>query len=146
VHDQERVGDVPSDPGAATGNAVGRPRLAHAAAVVAASAVCLYAWWAVGLTPFSLTATLAVVPAGGAAIALGWRTRPDTRPAPRGRVGPWLALVLVTATVQLSAYFQQPRHEHPTISSLINAVIDSHPARAVGFVAWLLAAVALARR
>lgn len=113
---------------------------------MAASAVCLYAWWAVGLTPFSLTATLAVVSAGGAAIALGWRARLHPGPASHGRVGPWSVLVLLTAAVQLFAYLHHPREEHPTISSLVNALLDSQPARAAGFVAWLLAALALARR
>jgi hypothetical protein len=57
-----------------------------------------------------------------------------------------LALVGLLAAIQVFAYVQEPRDEHPTLSSLTNAALDSHVARAAAFVAWLAAAVELARR
>ena len=63
-----------------------------------------------------------------------------------GRTWPWLVVVGVLACVQVIAYVQQPRDEHPTLSSLTNAALDTHVARAVAFLAWLAAAVELARR
>jgi glucose-6-phosphate dehydrogenase assembly protein OpcA len=61
-------------------------------------------------------------------------------------VAPWLALLAAAATLELWSYLQQPRADHPTISSMTNALLDSHPARAAAFAGWLAATVALARR
>jgi hypothetical protein len=147
VHDRERVGDGPVARGApAAGAASGRPAVRWST-VVAVAAVCGYGWWAVGLAPFSLEASLAVVLAGGAAAVIGWRARrPDGPRAEWRRVAPWLALVATGAAVQLAAYLQHPRDDHPTLSSLTNALLDSHAARAAAFVAWLVAAAGLARQ
>ena len=145
MHDHERVGDGSVDHGAATtGAASGRRGLGRA---LGWAAVCGYAWWAVGLAPFSSAASLAVVLAGGAAAVLGSRARrPAASPADRRRTAPWLVLVAAGAAVQLAAYLQHPRDDHPTLSSLTNALLDSHVARAAAFVAWLVAAAELARR
>ena len=106
-----------------------------------------YAWWAVALAPFSRAATVAVLLAGGAAAAAGVRGRRSPRPREDGRrVVAWAVLAAAVAALQLAAYLQQPRVDHPTISSLTNALLDSHPARAVAFVLWLAATVELARR
>lgn len=58
----------------------------------------------------------------------------------------WLVVLAVGGLWQLAAYLQQPRHEHPTISSLVNALLGSQPARVAAFVLWILATVELARR
>jgi hypothetical protein len=117
------------------------------AGMAAAIAVTAYAWWAVGLPAFSAGAAVAVVGAGAAAMVAGDRVRRrGRRTAGAGRVLPWFALAGLLAVVQLIAYAQQPRDEHPTLSSLSNAALDSHAARAAAFVAWLAAAVELARR
>jgi hypothetical protein len=114
---------------------------------VAALAALAYAWWAAGLAPFSAGATVAVLSAGVVAIAAGSRSR---RPAPRRvtvrQAAPWIALALAAAAVQLVSYVQTPREDHPTISSLTNALLDSHPARAAALAFWLALAVGLARR
>jgi hypothetical protein len=57
-----------------------------------------------------------------------------------------VVLAAAAALWQAAAYLQQPRREHPTLSSLANALLDSHPARAAAFVLWLLATIRLARR
>jgi hypothetical protein len=118
--------------------------------LAAAALVAAYAWWAVGLAPFSWPATLAVVGAGAAAAAWGaWHRRAAAPGAPGAsvaRVAPWAALAAVAAVWQLAAYLQHPRDDHPTLSSLTNAALDSHAARAAAFVVWLAATVALARR
>ncbi|HEX6596295.1 MAG TPA: hypothetical protein VF045_05135, partial [Acidimicrobiales bacterium] len=87
--------------------------------------------------------------AGGVAAML-WggtgRRRTTGIARPPAAVWPWTAVAAATALWQLAAYLQHPRTDHPTLSSLTNAVLDSHPARALAFVAWLAAAAALARR
>jgi hypothetical protein len=106
-----------------------------------------YAWWAVGLPSFSAEATVAVLLAGGAAAVSGaWIPR---RPRPefaRRRAGPWAGLAALGGLWQLAAYLQHPRDDHPTLSSLINELLDSQPARAAAFVLWIVATVGLSRR
>jgi hypothetical protein len=128
--------------------AAGRPFAAAPARWLATCAlVGVYGWWAVGLPPFSATATLAVVLAGLAAAALGMcRRRPVTPRRPVTSAAPWAVLAAVAAVWQLAAYLQHPRDDHPTLSSLTNAALGSQVARTAAFVAWLLTAWALARR
>jgi hypothetical protein len=117
------------------------------AALAAATIVTAYAWWVVGLAPFSAGATVAVVVAGAVAMLAGTRARRPGRPtATARRVLPWLVLAGLLVAVQVIAWAQQPRDEHPTLSSLTDAALDSHAARAAAFLAWLAAAVDLARR
>jgi hypothetical protein len=127
---------------------------AVAPAVAALSAVLIwpYVWWAVGRPPFSAAATAAVVLPGVAAAGLagvararagGRHDRPGPAPAGMAR---WAVLGGLAAAWQLAAYLQHPRHDHPTLSSLTNAALDSHAARAAAFVAWLAVTVMLVRR
>ena len=62
------------------------------------------------------------------------------------QAAPWIALAVAATTLQLASYLQQPRRDHPTLSSLTNALLDSHPARAAAFACWLALAAVLARR
>lgn len=108
-----------------------------------------YGWWAVSLPGFSRRATVAVLGAGAVAmlvgVASGRQRGPEDLTVGAG-AGWWLVLAAVAGAWQLSAYLQEPRHEHPTLSSLANAVLDGQPARAGGFVLWIVAAILLARR
>lgn len=134
-----------------SGHAAGRWRPVGGAAwpgwLALAIVVAGYGWWAVGLPPFSVAATMAVVLAGCTATALGACLRRSARGAPStASVAPWAVLAAVAAAWQLAAYLQHPRHDHPTLSSLANAALGSQVARTAAFVAWSLATVALARR
>jgi hypothetical protein len=114
---------------------------------VGAALLVGYSWWAVSLPPFSATATAAVLFAGGA--AMGWgavTSRTRRMPVDVRRAGAWAALAVAVGSWQLAAYLQHPREDHPTLSSLANALLDSQPTRAAAFVLWLVAAVALGRR
>lgn len=110
-----------------------------------------YGAWAVSLPAFSGAATAAVLAGGAAAVLWGAiRRRRPARTAggavERRAVWPWAALVAILAIWQLAAYVQNPRIDHPTLSSLTNALLDSHPARTLAFVAWTAMAAELARR
>jgi hypothetical protein len=164
-HDPVAVGASRRGPAAAppARAASGPTAVIAAAAVVAVAAVVAYAWWAVGLAPFSWQATVAVVAAGvAAAVGSAWsgrrhRSSPaggvTDRPPARDTTAPtqapgltrWAVLAVVAAAWQLAAYLQHPRDDHPTLSSLTNAALDSQPARAAAFVVWLVAAALLAR-
>jgi hypothetical protein len=107
-----------------------------------------YAWWAVSRPPFSATATLAVIAAGGVATLSGVVGSRSARQRPgSGRDWRWWAvLAAVTALWQGASYLQHPREAHPTISSLTNEVLDTLWARAAAFVLWVLATARIARR
>lgn len=107
-----------------------------------------FAWWVTSLRPFT-DPPLVVVPLSGvAAMVLGARFLPArTPPAVTARqVVAWGALAVAAAAWQLAAFLQDPRREHPTLSSLANALFENHAVRAAAFLAWLAGAVALARR
>lgn len=93
---------------------------------------------------------MAVVGAGVAAAAwAGWhRRRSGTRAGRAGEasLGPWAMLAVAAVAWQLAAFVQHPRDDHPTLSSLTNAALDSHVARTAAFVAWVIVTVALVRR
>ena len=120
-------------------------------ALAATVLVVAYAWWVSGLEPFSGGATAAVVGAGGAAVVVGRRARrrdpegAQERAVPVAALVAWGGLVAALAAWQLTAFVQEPRSEHPTISSLANAALEPRPVRAAAFVAWLGGAAWLAR-
>jgi len=121
-------------------------RTSSAVPVVVASVVC--GWWATGLDPFSTRATWIVLAAGVVAMVVGRVTRRAGPPAdiPPRATAPWSVLAGALMAWQLAAYFQHPRSEHPTLSSLTNTALDPRPIRALAFAAWMLAAGWLARR
>ena len=119
-----------------------------AGALITAVAVVAYAWWATGLSTFTLASTLAVVSAGVGAMAIGHRaggrrTRVHLR---RADIVAWGVLFGALSGWELAAFVQHPRPEHPTLSSLVDALLDTHPARALAFLVWLAGAAGLARR
>ena len=114
-----------------------------------ALAVAGYAWVATGFRPFTLPALAATLVGGFAAMAVGGRLPPapaPTRTGPGGGAWVWVVLAGAAGLWQLQAFVQHPRSEHPTISSLTNDLLQSHPSRAAAMVLWLVAGVWLARR
>ena len=107
------------------------------------------AWWVAGLRPFTWPPLGAVVVAGLASVVLGRRApRPDRR-SDLGRAGGggvWVVLVAALAGWELAAYVQEPRVDHPTLSSLANEVLDRRPARTAAFLVWLAVGAGVARR
>jgi hypothetical protein len=148
---------VHDDGAAESAGRVDRPSPVHSGATDPGRALLLavavglvaYAWWAVGLAPFSARATAAVVLAGVAAMAVGRlrrRPRRSSSDVDVSGIARWAGLAAVAGAWQLAAYLQHPRADHPTVSSLANELLDSHPARAAAFLVWIAAAWWLARR
>jgi hypothetical protein len=109
-----------------------------------------YAWIASGFQPFTRPSLIAIVGGGIVAIVAGAQLRLGVAPReaaspPRGAWS-WAVLAAATSAWELQSFLQHPRHDHPTLSSLTNILLASHPARALALVAWLAAAVWLARR
>jgi hypothetical protein len=147
VHD-DGAGESPGRLDGRTHVGAGTRDPGRAVRLVLAVGLATYAWWAVGLAPFSAQATAAVVLAGVAAMAVGGRERRRRSPTDGDVPGiaPWAALAAVAGAWQLAAYLQHPRADHPTVSSLANELLDSHPARAAALLVWIAAARWFARR
>jgi hypothetical protein len=58
----------------------------------------------------------------------------------------WVGLAAAVGLWELVSLVQQPRSEHPTLSSLTNTLFQSHVVRTAGLVVWLLLGAWLARR
>lgn len=117
-------------------------------AVIVAAGVLAHAWWVTALPPFDATSAAAVVGSGVAAMALGSRAhRPPGSAHLRGAdVAAWVVPFGALAALQLAAFLQHPRREHPTLSSLAGPLLEGHAARTLAFTAWLAGAAWLARR
>jgi hypothetical protein len=107
-----------------------------------------YAWAGGGLRSFTWPAMVSTSLGGLAVFVLAWR-RPRSpatvRPSREGLVA-WTAWLTAATGWELWALSGQPRSTHPTISSLINILIETQPGRAVALLAWLVLGWSLARR
>jgi uncharacterized membrane protein YfcA len=121
--------------------------------VVAVVAVALvYSWIASGLRAFTHPEAVAVsIPLIIAGIALlRSRRRLDAEKADdtvtRRGTWVWVTLFGVLLVWELISYRLSPRVDHPTLSSIADAVMSTHPGRFVMFAAWLAAGYWLFRR
>jgi hypothetical protein len=120
--------------------------VAVAAIVVAALG---YSWVASGLRPFTHPEAVAVsIPLVVSGIAV-LRSRPGGRDAaqvrPRG-LWVWAALFAALMAWELISFALKPRADHPTLSSIADAVMSTHPGRFAMFAAWLAVGFWLFRR
>jgi hypothetical protein len=120
--------------------------LAVGAAVVAALG---YSWVASGLRPFTHPQAVAVsIPLVVAGVAL-LRSRPraaDPKEAQRRGWWVWVALFAALMAWELISFALKPRADHPTLSSIADAVMSTHPGRFAMFAAWLAVGYWLFRR
>ena len=52
---------------------------------------------------------------------------------------PWLAIAVAITSWELLELFSQPRKSHPTLSSLTDSALSTHPTRFVGYLLWMAA-------
>jgi hypothetical protein len=98
----------------------------------------VYSWLAAGLRPFTWPMYITVaIPILLALTVI--RARPAAENQTRERRGTivWIGLFLLLCTWELIAYFSSPRHDHPTLSTIADNVMSSHPGRAAMFALWL---------
>ncbi len=114
--------------------------------VTAGIGALLWAWFASGVRTFTRPAEVLTFLPGLAVLVLTLRpsasfVRPvedgGVTPFRRWGVLPWLGVLIVTVGWELAELFSQPRHAHPTISSLTNSLLSTHPSRFLGYLAWL---------
>ncbi|HYV60655.1 MAG TPA: hypothetical protein VFA62_11360 [Acidimicrobiia bacterium] len=105
------------------------------AAVVAAALV--YSWIASGLRPFSHPEAVAVsIPLVVGGIAM-LRMHPGDTEATRRGTWVWAALLGAVLAWELTSFVLSPRVDHPTLSSMADWAMSTHPGRFVMFVGWL---------
>jgi hypothetical protein len=131
-----------------------RPARRVSLPVVLVVAVALvYAWIASGLRAFTHPETVAVsIPLAVAGIAiLRSRRRLDAaraagEPVTRRGTWVWVTLLVLLLGWELVSYRLSPRVDHPTLSSIADAIMSYRLGRFVVFVAWLATGYWLFRR
>lgn len=115
---------------------------------LAAAVLLGFAWLAGGLSSFTGPAEVTTYAAVAAILGCAAVRRPDRAPVRPTRTGiaVWTVWLAAVTGWELWALFSVPRSSHPTISSLVNELISSHPARAGAVLLWLLVGWWLARR
>jgi len=103
-----------------------------------------------GLASFTWPSVLLVAVVGGVVLCVGLRRGPEQRrPAP-DRLDPaglaWLLPVLAFSAWELIAWFQGSTAAHPTVSVLVDPLLDEHVIRSVAFFGWLSLGAYLLRR
>jgi hypothetical protein len=116
------------------------------------AAALAYSWVASGLRPFTHPEAVAVsIPLVVAGVWL-LRSRPAVGDAASREGGPrrglwvWVALFAALMAWELISFALKPRSDHPTLSSIADAAMSTHPGRFVMFAAWLAVGYWLFRR
>jgi hypothetical protein len=125
-----------------------RTRQSTAAVAVGVAALLAYSWVASGVRTFTGGAEIVVGIPILLAFGIGVSWRRTTHLTDDGPTRPaiWIALVLTLVAWELFELFSKPRHDHPTISSIGDRILDPRPVRAAAFAAWLVLGWLLARR
>jgi hypothetical protein len=121
--------------------------------VLVVAVALVYAWIGSGLRAFTHPETVAVsIPLAIAGIAiLRSRRRLDTERKAgetvtrRGTVV-WVTLIALLLLWELISYRLSPRVDHPTMSSIADAIMSYRPGRFAVFAAWLATGYWLFRR
>jgi hypothetical protein len=108
-----------------------------------------------GFARYSWPATVSVLLPGVVVLWISWRlpSRPSSDPGPIGSVGvvAWVSVFVGAAIWELITLLQQPSlsspsYAHPTLSTLTDPILASHPGRAIGLILWLSLGWFLVRR
>jgi hypothetical protein len=105
-----------------------------------------YSWIASGLRPFTHPEEVVVaIPLAVAGIAV-LRVRVDAEDATRRGTWVWGALFAALVAWELVSFRLSPRVDHPTLSSIADWAMSTHPGRFGMFAAWLAVGYWLFRR
>ena len=111
------------------------------------AAALVYSWVVAAFRPFTWPMNLAValpVVVLLVAVIASW-DRSRVRPAPdpvnarsrRIAGAVWVGLVVLLTAWELAAFFSLPRQAHPTLSSIADDIMRTHPGRALMVALWL---------
>ena len=125
------------------------PRVSWRVVAVVAGALA-YAWIASGLRPFTHPEAIAVgipiIAAGIATLRLA-RRGPDAADAESRRgILVWRGLLAAFLVWELISYRSSPRVDYPTVSSIADTIMSTHPGRFAMFAIWLAVGYGIFRR
>ncbi len=144
------VGDLPGyDHWGSTGPLAAQQRAAGPGTLIVL-ALAGYAWVASAAAPFSGRALVSVLVPGAALGVIACGRPPERIPAPdRPDVtgfSYWAICIAATLEWEASAFRSGSHPWHPSLTELIDPLIQPHPVRSGAFLVWLLAGWALVRR
>jgi uncharacterized membrane protein len=130
-----------------------RIRRAHYPVVLAVVAALVWSWFASGVRTFTRPAEAFTFIPALAVLLVTLRPRRQAKRPERRHEKPydvrgvllWAGLLAAVLSWEMFQLFSKPREHHPTISSLLNSLISTHPSRFAGYLLWLAAGVLLAR-
>lgn len=136
--------------GVTTGDETIIPARARRGVAAAWVVVILYCWLAGGFASFTWQSTAAVLIPGLTIFALGVGRPPDRRPrpAPIGNVGAvaWAVPLLTFCVLEIVDDLLGSTPAHPTLSVLMDPVLDGHVWRSMGYFVWIVVGWALVKR
>ena len=125
------------------------PRVSWRVAAVVAGALA-YSWIASGLRPFThpeaVAVAIPIIVAGIATLRLGRHARDAAVPESRRGIWVWRGLLGAFLVWELISYRSSPRVDYPTVSSIADAIMSTHPGRFAMFAVWLAVAYGMFRR
>ncbi|HEY6277946.1 MAG TPA: hypothetical protein VIX86_16625 [Streptosporangiaceae bacterium] len=109
-----------------------------------------YAWAAGAAAPFSATALVCVLVPGVVLAAMARWWPPDRIPAPERLdatgMSYWVICVAALFEWEASAYRDNSLPWHPSLTNLVNPLIEPHLLKSAAILVWILAGWALVRR
>ncbi len=113
-------------------------------------AVASYAWFAAFARPFSGAALISVLIPGAVIGALAYVWPPERIPPPDKvdltGMSFWVIAIAALFEWEASAFRDNTRTWHPSLTDLINPLLSSHDVKSAAIVVWVMAGWGLVRR
>ena len=125
----------------------GRRRVRKAAI---GSGLVAYSWVAGGTTPLTAKALLSVLLPGAVIAGIAYGRAPERIPPPdsldMAGFSYWMICLAALFEWEASAFKDGSHWWHPSLTDLINPLIEPHPVKSAAILVWLLAGWALVKR
>jgi hypothetical protein len=109
-----------------------------------------YSWFAGGTAPFSAKALLSVLLPGAVLGAIAYGRPPERIPAPESvdltGFSYWVICIALLFEWEASAFRDGSGWWHPSLTALINPMLQPHPVKSAAVAVWLLSGWALVKR
>ena len=96
--------------------------------------------------PEAVAVAIPIIVAGIATLRSGRRARDAAAPESRRGIWVWRGLLGAFLVWELISYRSSPRVDHPTVSTIADAIMSTHPGRFAMFAIWLAVGYGIFRR